>query len=1180
MRKIYSLLALMLLFVASATGQTRYEAVGFGEASALIEDLSQLPEEGVALQVGRHTVPTFMQTNDNGQVLFSSKLNDYSLFTFEETGENGTWYLKSMATGKYLEDPAYNGRAVNMTDNKLRAAKIIANNAYQWESSDALSEAKNAGDERYDYLTATLDELGDKAAGAFKFVSVSAENDTLTYGFGANINEDNIVKWDYVYQTWNTWMLYQVEPMDAFKALTELFNEAYPNGESSIDAYVPGDNPGEMDPDAIDAFREAYEVANAIIDRGSGSDEECQAAYQKILDAQALLAAGAHNVVEGYYYISSIRNMETRDNATYIGNDNLVHWTYNEGWTYPETPTVKDAPYIWHVTDAGKSADGDDLFYVQNIWNKHYLGANTTSANAAGGAVAKAIPTTEEPVEKYIISVHPSMSGKFNMVSSTRLNTTENECNLYPAFHSGGDHSYVVWWGTADDGSAWQLRSVSLEDALDVLDQIDQTKTNTALQELVNTVNNKLAEGRAFKSDATHSGDYSEVDGLVTDAGQLYTNAQETSEGDIANAVDGVIGGSYFHTAWNSASFESGDLPEGVVYHNLVADLGEAVSAVTIKIGARSATHINGNLPGKLHIYATNDFDEASFMAGDYSTWEDCGMVTMSYTDSLIVNETTKAANASGFASIDLGGEYQFIRMDVVTRNGSTTDLATQSVTGRWFNFGEIRFYAAEYDAENSINEKVDPAIREALDEQLAIAKDELIDGEATQGTIDALQKAYQDFLDNMPDPQYVADLLEEARAQAEAAEVGTELGYFEAGAKEELNAALDAVEGQVKPMMTLEEVNAAKAAINAALDVFNSHLIQPVDGKFYHLISATAVTLDENSGSAIGSYVYAANNSSANVFWGYGTDQEIEYRLNTMWKAEKNSDGSYSFRNAATGDYLARQKANNSFVFMTTEADSAHITLRSAKVPGLFNLVHNDGVFANAQPGGNHTVVTWGSASGTDNSAFRFTEASWADGTYACDFATANLAPRTLPFSFTVPGFSGLFYNVLGTSEEAGMVYLELGQYDEGDVIPAGTPFLVQLDGSDKLYLPLSDAEGNSVSDLDAIEYAEAPLAQNGLQGVLAGHAVGAGAGVFRDNKVLLTVKNEEIAANTAYLTDVPAAAESGVVRIPMENYTTGISNAVIAAPAKAMYDLSGRRVTKAQKGLYIINGQKVLVK
>ena len=65
---------------------------------------------------------------------------------------------------------------------------------------------------------------------------------------------------------------------------------------------------------------------------------------------------------------------------------------------------------------------------------------------------------------------------------------------------------------------------------------------------------------------------------------------------------------------------------------------------------------------------------------------------------------------------------------------------------------------------------------------------------------------------------------------------------------------------------------------------------------------------------------------------------------------------------------------------------------------------------------------------------------------------------------------------------------------------------------------------------------------------------------------------------AHKAYLA-LPAA--SGVRAFLFNgNTTTGIQNATANNAASQVYDLQGRRVQSAQKGLYIINGKKVLVK
>lgn len=67
-------------------------------------------------------------------------------------------------------------------------------------------------------------------------------------------------------------------------------------------------------------------------------------------------------------------------------------------------------------------------------------------------------------------------------------------------------------------------------------------------------------------------------------------------------------------------------------------------------------------------------------------------------------------------------------------------------------------------------------------------------------------------------------------------------------------------------------------------------------------------------------------------------------------------------------------------------------------------------------------------------------------------------------------------------------------------------------------------------------------------------------------------------LAANRAYL---PASAlGTGVRALTLVEGTTGIDAALVNGNASQVYDLQGRRVMNAQKGLYIVNGKKTLVK
>ena len=69
-------------------------------------------------------------------------------------------------------------------------------------------------------------------------------------------------------------------------------------------------------------------------------------------------------------------------------------------------------------------------------------------------------------------------------------------------------------------------------------------------------------------------------------------------------------------------------------------------------------------------------------------------------------------------------------------------------------------------------------------------------------------------------------------------------------------------------------------------------------------------------------------------------------------------------------------------------------------------------------------------------------------------------------------------------------------------------------------------------------------------------------------------------IKAFRAYL-PYKAPAEGGALRIVFDDVTTGIEGIEVNDGGKtAIYDLSGRRVSRMTKGFYIVNGKKMLIK
>ena len=142
---------------------------------------------------------------------------------------------------------------------------------------------------------------------------------------------------------------------------------------------------------------------------------------------------------------------------------------------------------------------------------------------------------------------------------------------------------------------------------------------------------------------------------------------------------------------------------------------------------------------------------------------------------------------------------------------------------------------------------------------------------------------------------------------------------------------------------------------------------------------------------------------------------------------------------------------------------------------------------------------------------------------------------------------------------------------------VPAGTPVL--------LY-----AEGGKTEDIPVLASAEAVTDNDLVAGT--GAAVATIDGEYTNmilNKVdgnvgFYFAAGQTVAANRAYLhiaTTLAPDAEAGApMVIEFADEVTGIEAVEAETSASGIYNLAGQRVAKAQKGLYIVNGKKVIVK
>ena len=135
------------------------------------------------------------------------------------------------------------------------------------------------------------------------------------------------------------------------------------------------------------------------------------------------------------------------------------------------------------------------------------------------------------------------------------------------------------------------------------------------------------------------------------------------------------------------------------------------------------------------------------------------------------------------------------------------------------------------------------------------------------------------------------------------------------------------------------------------------------------------------------------------------------------------------------------------------------------------------------------------------------------------------------------------------------------------------------------KPYLFLANSEQLSLAYLPS-SIVNAPRNENGLFGSFTGMSVAEGMYLLSDNTIKLCGTGCSIGENRAYInmSEVPVYDGGGSVKSIniFVDPATGIVEIDDERQTKddAIYDLSGRRVAKPTRGVYIVNGRKVVVK
>lgn len=175
-----------------------------------------------------------------------------------------------------------------------------------------------------------------------------------------------------------------------------------------------------------------------------------------------------------------------------------------------------------------------------------------------------------------------------------------------------------------------------------------------------------------------------------------------------------------------------------------------------------------------------------------------------------------------------------------------------------------------------------------------------------------------------------------------------------------------------------------------------------------------------------------------------------------------------------------------------------------------------------------------------------------------------SHIATFSAPFATIIPtGVKAYYVSAKGT--EATMTAID------AQAIPANQGVILTSEtGTSVTMVPAADETAATISDNKLGHSAGATKTMIDGDGYILGNSA--------DGTAFYPSKGGLLPMNKAYL---PGNGVVSAIAMNFGNAVTGINTIAAPASAKALiFDLSGRRVVKATKGLYIQNGKKVIVK
>ncbi|MDY5632428.1 MAG: hypothetical protein SPF56_08085 [Bacteroidaceae bacterium] len=1205
MKKIISVFTLALLFVGSANAQLvpelKGKAVQLGEEVLTMDNLTTGENNWYAISQKRGNDGYFwdkgagekLYKSNGTSVLGGSKMPASSvaqyIVRFLSTPKEG-YYTIQFGTGNYL------GKSGDGNNSGIFSAASIDN--ADPVRMYTIKTTPEGGGEAVDNpghwgINLTTNDARVDNNGSGNTLS-PWESGTINYIDGNN--DHRIWKIDFVEATPQEIALTEVV---AIFAKYNAYTESLTIGENN--------EPGTYNKEAVEAFKAALDAVNNLespdVEINKMTAEEILALGENIKTtydaAVATKVPYAVAVKDGYYLINSAMKFteKTEDtvdpetNETIPGKDvDVVKGMYGEkttsglnaGWKTAE----KTAPFLWKVT-----AKGDKLYELMNV--------------ATDGKFTNTVSNLSLESDSLMVFDINKNEGDTKTYNIRLKNDAERgQSYLHANNHASGKgkgDKLVKWYQTDGAGaSEWILVPVSDEEAKKMIEDYAPIKEEANrlinTKKIIATVTPQLAiaEDNSVKL-------YKDIK-LITNVSQLSSPHSQSDEGTFEGMLDGNIDGTgkeandyswYWHSSWAS------EVAPGTHYFQVEMPT-DAPAEVAFEMTRRPVTNDH---PTAWSVYGTNE--------NNLETAKDkCTLLAQVQTPFTSNNETVTS-------SVFKTQNYKYLRFYV-----DNTHCPDKDHSRGYFHVAEFQLYKGE-----TIVNPTSQAIamgKVFTDMQTALANAKAEGDNITVDTYTALKNAYDAFKAMFVNPDTLRSKLENMKGLDKMIVIGNNPGQWknnnEASSASELYNAATAYDKAGK--YTLAQSQKYVTDLDAKMEAILAAANKVETGKWYTLQFPTEEMYNTNGWNKDGAKENVKNevtiwpalfgkhiapatlkplvegqdaNSTAREFEKiYAEDVAMGQPLYYLDDTDIADDDLKMFRFVAVGDtaYLIQNKGTGLYLRATSASSAVTLSIipsvwtskamgfGKVMVSGKNPLTGENQNHLHAQRNGN-SLVTWEANAANSNTGFLIAEAEAVASDYdGSEFNMSILPGKVNNFCFPM-SVTGVEEDLYGVQIEGTEITLEKLA---DNTAKAGEPF-IYIEGDVNSYD--KNAKKVSVKFKHGTEVVREPLTVGKHVGLFAQATVKAGNVITEDNKLTRAWKSEtNVPAFSSYIHAEIAADQTVNFKIG-ENVFNSIQETVAkAVKGGDIYTIDGKYVgkgnlkSKLNKGIYIINGVKVIVK